>query len=153
MAIGNVNELMGVSKGEVAMLEDAFLGSGIILSDSTVVSTGRELCRDVLLVFSEFCLPVWVGPENCFTIFLESSAPVTLHVDPTCLPCSSLTDCEFFTSTKLDRIIVLGLDGLVVLNDGSKINMSVAEDVMPEGVREKGGSPLGHQGCRQHSLG
>ena len=44
VAVGNINKFMGVSKGEVAMLEDVLLGGSIVLGDSAVVNTGRKLC-------------------------------------------------------------------------------------------------------------
>ena len=47
-----------------------------------------------------------------------------------------MVDCEFLTFSKLDGVIILGLDGLEVFDDGSEINMAVAEDIVPKGVRE-----------------
>ncbi len=60
-----------------------------------------------------------------------------------CLPCCPLTDCEFLSFPKLNRVIILCLDRLEVLNDHPKINMLVTEDVAPEGVRERWTIPLG----------
>src|SRR5260221_12656419 len=102
MAVGKVNKFVGVGEGEVAMLEDVFLGGSIILSNLAVVNTGRELCGNMPLIFPEFCLLVWVGPEDCITVFFEGSAPVTLCADPTSLPCCSLVDSKLFSPTKLD---------------------------------------------------
>ncbi len=42
MAIGNVNEFMGISKGEVPMLEHKFLCSCLILCDMCMANTGGE---------------------------------------------------------------------------------------------------------------
>ena len=47
-----------------------------------------------------------------------------------------MVDCEFLAFSKLDGVIILGLDRLEVFNDGPEINMAVAEDIAPKGVRE-----------------
>src|SRR5258708_11784143 len=49
---------------------------------------------------------------------------------------STLADSKLFPPTKLDRVIILCLDRLVVIDDGPKVDMSVAQDIMPKGVRE-----------------
>ncbi len=130
MTVGEVDEFVGIGKGEVAILEDVFTGGSVILSNLAVVNTGRELCSNVPLIFLELSLLVGVGPENRITIFFESGAPVTLHADPTPLPCCTLADSKLFPPTKLDQVIILCLDRLVVVNDGPKVDMSVAQDVM-----------------------
>ena len=90
----------------------------------------------MFVVLSEFSSVVWVSPEDSITVPIKGGDPVTLSPDPSPLPCGSAVNCEFFTFPKLDRVIILGLDRLEVFDDGPKVNMVVAEDIAPKGVRE-----------------
>ena len=143
VAIGNVNKLVGVSESEVSVLENIFPCSRLILCNARVVNTRGELCSDVLVVFTELDLAMGVGPEDSFTVPVKGSDPVTLGADPTSFPRCPTTDCEFLSFPKLYRVIVLGLDRLKVFNDGSEVDVSVTEDIAPEGVRERRAISLG----------
>src|SRR5258708_6659848 len=101
-----------------------------------MIDTGGEFGRDVFVVFSQLISAVWIGPEDGISKPIKGSDPVTLGADPSPLPCGTMADCEFLSLSELDRVIILGLDRLEVLNDGSEVNVVVTKDVMPEGVRE-----------------
>src|SRR5258708_1038765 len=128
---------MGVSKGEVSILEDIFPCGGIILCDASMIDASREFGRDVFVVLLQLSIPVWVGPEDSIGISVEGGDPVTLGADLLPLPCGSTADHEFLTFSKLDRVVILGLDGLEVFDDGPKVDVMIAEDIVPEGVWEQ----------------
>src|SRR5258708_4537629 len=108
-----------------------------------MVNAGGEFSCNVFVVLPELIPVMWVGPEDGITIAVPGSDPVTLGVDPLPLPCGSTADCGFLTFTKLDRIVILGLDRLEVFDDSSEVDMAIAEDVVPEGIREWGTVALG----------
>ncbi len=136
MAICNVNKFVGVGEGEVPVLEDVFPCSGLILCDMPMIDTGGEFGQDVFVVFSQLISVVWIGSEDGISKPIEGSDPVTLGADLSPLPCGTTVDCEFLSLSELDGVIILGLDRLEVLNDGSEVNVAVTKDVTPEGVRE-----------------
>src|SRR5258708_18458823 len=108
-----------------------------------MVNAGGEFSCNVFVVLPELISVMQVGPEDSITIAVPGSDPVTLGADLSPLPCGSMADCEFLTFTKLHRIIILGLDGPEVFNDSSEVDMAIAEDVAPEGIREWGTVTLG----------
>src|SRR5260370_8251788 len=114
----------------------SYSDSSLILCDVPVIDTGREFGQDVFVVFLQLISMVWIGPEDGISKLIEGSDPVTLGADPSPLPCGTVVDCEFLSLSELDGVIILGLDRLAVLNDGSEVNVVVTKDVTPEGVRE-----------------
>ncbi len=143
VAVHDVNKFVSVGKGEVSILEDIFPHSSLIQCDTSMVNTGGEFSCNVFVVLPELIPAMWVGPEDSITIAVPGSDPVTLGADPSPLPCGSTADRELLSFTKLDRIVVLGLDGLEIFNDSSEVDMAIAEDVAPEGIREWGTVALG----------
>ena len=102
VAVGDVNKFMSVGEGEVSMLEDEFLRSCFILCDTHMVNTGGEFGGNVIMVFPKFGLAMWIGPENCCTISVEGSNPITLGADSACLAHCSSTDSKFLSFPKLN---------------------------------------------------
>ena len=136
VAVCKVNEFVGVSKGEVPILEDVLPCCSLILCDTPVIDASGEFGRDVFLVLLQLISMVRIGPEDGIGEPLKSSDPITLGADLSPLPCGTTADCEFLPLPKLDRVVILGLDRLEVFNDGLEVNVAVAKDVTPVGVRE-----------------
>src|SRR5258708_33844300 len=90
----------------------------------------------MFVVLSEFSSAVRVSPEDGITVPIKGGDPVTLSPVPSPLSSGSTANCEFFTFPKLEGVIILGLGRLEVFNDGPKVDMAVAEDIAPKGVRE-----------------
>jgi len=143
VAVRDVDEFVSVGKGEVSILEDIFPCGSLIQCDTSVVNAGGEFSCNVFVVLPELIPAMRVGPEDGITIAVPGSDPVTLGADLSPLPCGSTVDRELLSFTKLDRIVVLGLDGLEIFNDSSEVDMAIAEDVAPEGIREWGTVALG----------
>src|SRR5258707_3745414 len=133
--VGKICELAGVSKGELLVAMEELMGSLIILNIVMQVKSHHELSDDVLPIMVELTLPMWVCPENCTCIFHPGVEPVRVRGDlgfgfphPLCR--------KFEAVAKVNNFIISGDSRETVFNQHCEINLSVCQDISPEGWGE-----------------